>query len=652
MTEDRRAPTRREALGMVGAATMAGAAALPFDARAQSMTEPKPLPATGAPSLLYPHESRTRATRDLSGLWRFRLDPKDQGEAAGWANGLSETRSIPVPCSWNDLFDDARHYTGTAWYETEFRLDPAWAGKRLVLRFGSAVYRAKVWLNGRLLGEHIGGHLPFAFDVSGIAQADRPNRLVVLVENKLTIDRVPGVPDPAKYRMHTIHYPQTTYDFFPYSGLHRPVLLAALPATHVHDVIVTTTRSGATGLVEVAFAVSDGWSGPARLTIGGGKAAVTVEAAVRGGRATATIRVPGARLWGPDDPFLYRLSIALGDAEAPLDEYIMKVGIRTVEVRGSELLLNGKPVFLKGFGKHEDFILHGRGLDLAVLVRDFELLKWIGANSFRTSHYPYAEEALMLADEYGFLVISESPAVSLILSDSGEVIETRRKHLTGVLTDLIARDRNHPSVIMWSIANEPLTKPFHTLDDAPADSAAKGTPFFASLFDHVRSLDRSRPVALVSVQGGPSDWVGLGDVICTNSYNGWYAVSGDLPQAEVALAKEIEGLRARHGDKPIFLTEFGADAAAGAHAEPAEMWSEEYQAELIALYLRVADRFPFVIGTHPWAFADFKTSESIMRVSGMNYKGVFTRDRRPKEAAHLLRKAWAGKAIAVPDKSK
>ncbi len=638
--------TRREAFGVAGAVLAGATTVLPGIAEAQTDA-----PASRTtPSLLYPHESRTRSTRDLSGLWRFRLDPKDVGEAQGWPAGIGESRAIPVPCSWNDLFDDAKYYTGTAWYETEVRIDAAWAGRRMMLRFGSAVYRAKVWLNGTLLGEHVGGHLPFAFDIGRAARTDAPNRLVVMVENRLAVDRVPGIPDPAKYRLHTIHYPQTTYDFFPYSGLHRPVLLAAVPQTHVHTVEVTTGRAGSAGTVEVAFTVNDGWTGPARLTLAGGRSPIAVETAVRGGRGRATIRVPGARLWGPDDPFLYGLAIILGDAERPTDEYVMKVGIRTVEVRGSELLLNGKPVFLKGFGKHEDSAFHGRGLDLPVLVRDFELLKWIGANSFRTSHYPYAEEALMLADEYGLLVISESPAVSHVFSDPPAIIEARRRHLQGVLTDLVARDRNYACVIMWSIANEPLTKPFHTLDDAPADSVAKGTPFFASLFDHVRALDRSRPVALVTLHNGPDEWVGLGDVICTNSYNGWYAVSGDLPKAEEMLTKEIEALRKRHGDKPIFLTEFGADAAAGAHAQPAEMWTEDYQAELIALYLRVADRFPYVIGTHPWAFADFKTSESIMRVSGLNYKGVFTRDRRPKAAAHLLRRAWSGKGISVPDR--
>lgn len=627
------AVTRRQAVGAFGLVASVAAAG---GAGAETRSGPR----RGEASLLFPHESPTRATRDLSGLWRFQMDPKDQGETERWfERGLPAARPIPVPCSWNDLFDDARDYFGTAWYETEFQLDPGWRGRRVSLRFGSAVYHARVWLNGEYLGEHIGGHLPFAFDVTGLAHDGRPNRLVVSVENRLLLDRVPAIPDPKTSRLHTQHWPQTAYDFFPYSGLHRPVLLCATPEVQVHDVTVTTAFDGTAGLVDVAFAVSGGWSGPATLTLSGGSAPVSVSVSVQAGAGTGRLRVPAVRAWSPDDPFLYRLNIRLGPGGA-LDDYPMKVGVRTVEVRGSEIRLNGKPVFLTGFGKHEDFPLHGKGLDLPVLVRDFELLKWIGANSFRTSHYPYSEEAMMLADEYGFLVIDETPGVSLVFSDSPQVVDARYRQLAQATTELIRRDRNHPCVIMWSLANEPIPKPFHTLDDAPPGAVEAGTRFFQRLFAHARTLDKTRPFTVVSVQGGPADWIAPSDVICTNSYNGWYAVSGRLDDAASTLEDEIKALRARHGDKPVVFSEFGADAIAGVHARPAEMWSEDYQAELIEAYWRTLRKHPFIVGAHPWAFADFKTSQSIMRVGSLNQKGVFTRDRRPKLAATRLRELW------------
>lgn len=631
--------SRRQALGSLLTAGSA-AVALAASTDAAAAVQPASQPGPSEPSLLYPHPSRTRATIDLSGLWRFKLDPDEVGETQGWSAGLSETRAIPVPCSWNDLFDDARMHFGPAWYETEVRMDSAWAGKAVLIRFGSAVYRAKAWLDGRLLGEHVGGHLPFAFDIAPHGRPGEISRLVVMVENALRPDRAPATTDAGRYQRHTIHYPQTTYDFFPYSGLHRPVLLCVMPQTHVHSVEVDTARAGRDGQVRVAFAVAGRWNGPATVEVAFGGSPITARIRVQDGRATAQLTVPEARLWGPDDPFLYRLTIRLGDDAEPIDEYHLKIGIRTIEARDGKLLLNGEPLFLRGFGKHEDFPLHGRGLDLAALVRDLELLKWIGANSFRTSHYPYAEEALQLADEYGFLIIDETPAVSIVMSDPAEQIEARRQRLTQMLSELVARDRNHPCVIMWSVANEPIRKPFHTTNAAPDDAVAKGTAFFRSIFDHLRSLDRSRPSTVVTVHSGPDEWRELGDVICVNSYLGWYDLSGDLTRAEQQLDTDYTSIGRRHPGKPIIMSEFGADATPGAHAQPPEMWSEEFQAAMIAMYLRVAQRNPQIVGTHPWAFADFKTSESIQRVSGQNFKGVFTRDRRPKIAAHELRRAW------------
>jgi beta-glucuronidase len=462
-----------------------------------------------------------------------------------------------------------------------------------------------------------------------------------MVENKLRVDRVPASPDPTLHRTHE-DFPQTCYDFFPYSGLHRQVWLIALPDTHIRDVTVVTRRPGSETEVDVVVTTNDDWSGRALLELSGGTEPIRAALDIQSGRGRLTLSVADARLWSPSDPFLHRLTIRLQSAAATFDEYTLKVGLRTIEVRGERLLLNGAPIHLRGFGKHEDFVLHGRGLDLAVLVRDFELLKWIGANSFRTSHYPYSEETMMLADEYGFLVIDETPGVSLTFSDPEEVIEARKVQLAADLRDLIGRDKNHACVILWSIANEPLTKPFHTTEPAAPDAVQRGVRFFTDMFAEAHALDGTRPVALVSLQDGPVEWVSLGDVICTNSYNGWYAVSGRLHDAAATLDREIEALHARCGAKPVIVTEFGADSMPGMHASPAVMWTEDYQSALISMYLDVLARHPYVVGTHPWAFADFRTSQSIMRVGSLNLKGVFTRDRRPKLAARTLRELWTG----------
>jgi beta-glucuronidase len=274
------------------------------------------------------------------------------------------------------------------------------------------------------------------------------------------------------------------------------------------------------------------------------------------------------------------------------------------------------------------------------MVRDFSLLEWTGANSFRTTHYPYAEEVLDYADRQGLLVIDETPAVGLHLSlghmgDPGA--RTFRPDAIGeaagvahlaAVEELISRDRNHPSVIAWSIANEPDT----------SEPAARD--YFAPLVAAARKLDPSRPVCFANVATVPPEAdvvTDLFDLICVNRYYGWYVDTGHLEAAELNLETELRAW-ARLG-KPILVSEFGADSIPGMHALPPTVWSEDYQAELIAMYLRVFRRIPEIIGEHVWNFADYATAQAMHRPGG-NHKGVFTRDRQPKAAAWLLRDLW------------
>jgi beta-glucuronidase len=632
--------TRREVLGGVGGAAAvfaAGAAASAANARAAPANAAAPGGVVQRMATLYPHESSTRSTRDLSGLWEFRLDAKGEGEQAGWQRALPDTRVVPVPASWNELFDDAAGYFGTAWYQKDFLVDSAWQGRRIFLRFGAASYRARAWLNGQLLGEHEGGHLPFEFEVTAAINRNGSNRLVVLVDNELREDRVPAAA-AARGGFNFSSYPAVTFDFFPYGGLHRPVLLYSTPQVAVEDLTVRTELAGTEGVVRASLRVGRGWSGHATISIEGGAAPVQARVNVLAGTAEVELRIPAVRAWCPEDPHLHTLVVRLDGAQA--DEYRLAIGVRTVTVDSDGIRLNGKPVFLTGFGRHEDFPIHGKGLDLPVLVRDYELLKWIGANSFRTSHYPYSDEALMLADRYGFLVIDETPAVSLGFTDPEDVVAARHRQHARALAEMHARDKNHPSVILWSIANEP---GLGAQGGSPADRRAmteRGTAYFKPLFDTMRALDPTRPVVLVSVGNGPDEWAALGDLICTNLYYGWYSAGGQLDEvARGMLERELDRLRAVHG-KPVMLTEFGADTMAGVHATPATMWSEEYQSQMMELYMQVIRARSFVVGAHPWCFADFRTASGVLRAGGLNQKGVFTRERQPKMAAHTLRRLW------------
>ena len=585
--------------------------------------------------MLYPIQNNVRNRLDLSGIWDFKADPEEVGAQNGWFNGLSEARPLAVPGSWNDQYEDLYLYLGMGWYARTTYIPQAWKDQRVMLRVGSANYWAAVWVNGQKVGEHEGGHLPFAFDITDVVMFDSENTIAIQVENHLKPVRVPSGNLDKSILGGFAGFPSTTFDFYPFAGLHRPVVLYSVPPTHIDDITVATERNGTDGIVRVRATIN-GQQETGRVILAG--AGQTVEAGVRftDGVAETTLTVPSARLWSDEDPYLYELTITTSS-----DRYSLRVGIRSVEVQGGQILLNGKPVQLNGFGRHEDFFASGKGLNLPLLVKDYDLMRWTGANSYRTSHYPYSEEEMMLADREGFLIIDETPAVSLQF-DTDENIAERLRMCLQQTEEMIARDKNHPSVVMWSVANEPM--PPNAMarlrggDKSPVDP--KTTEFFRTLIERARQLDATRPATFVGLMGGPHEWHALTDVICINRYWGWYVQGGQLELALATLEAELDEYWERHG-KPIIITEFGADTIAGLHSQPALMWSEEYQAALIRGYLDVAARKEYVAGMHIWNFADFAAVQSPGRVGGVNMKGVFTRTRTPKMAAHMLREYWA-----------
>ena len=307
-------------------------------------------------------------------------------------------------------------------------------------------------------------------------------------------------------------------------------------------------------------------------------------------------------------------------------------------------LINGAPFYFTGFGMHEDHAVLGKGQENAAMVHDFELLKWIGANSFRTSHYPYAEDVLDYADRQGIVVIDETAAVGLNMGLGGGIFggqgyttfspetvndQTREVHAQAI-RELVARDKNHPSVVLWSIANEP---------ESDTEGAEQ---YFKPLFELTRQLDPTRPVGFVNVMLAPYPTCRVsqfGDVVMLNRYYGWYVNTGELKAAELAWEEELKGWASE--GKPIIITEYGADTYPGLHSVVPQPWTEEYQVEYLDMNHRVFDRIDAVVGEQVWNFADFATTSGIMRVGG-NKKGVFTRDRQPKAAAWALRRRWRG----------
>jgi beta-glucuronidase len=581
--------------------------------------------------MLYPQYNLFRQFHDLSGFWDFCFDPQKAGEAQGWAGGFNGGRPIAVPASWNDQFEDGRDYLGPAWYQTRFDLPWIWQDKRVFVRFGSVNYLAAVWLNGTHLGGHEGGHLPFEFDITALVKP-QDNCLVVRVDGELAYDRVPpgNVTGEAVdfFLSHSGNYPQAQFDFFPFCGIQRPVLLYAVPLQALHDLTVVTTLDGAAGRVQVRAQISEGVEAMARFYLHGHGSDFSAEAPFTGDSAETLITVPKAVPWSPAAPNLYELRVEVCQSDGVLDAYTLPIGIRTVTVDGDRLLLNGRPIYLTGFGRHEDFPVVGRGLLPPVIVKDYALMQWIGANSFRTSHYPYSEQMMALADRLGFLVIAETPAVGLYFREDG--LERRLQLCLQYVRELVARDKNHPSVIMWSVANEPHSKPPHA------------KPFFRQLYDEAHALDATRPVTLVSTVGQAEEAFEFCDVLCLNRYNGWYTQGGDIAEGIHRLSNDLDAIHQKYA-KPLILTEFGADAISGMHAQPPEMFSEEYQAEIITRTIELLRQKPYVIGEHVWNMCDFKTSQGVGRAGALNHKGVFTRDRRPKLAAHRLRELWGAK---------
>ena len=478
--------------------------------------------------MLYPQSNPFRQVVDLSGFWELRFDPEIEGDRSAWARGFAGGRPVAVPASWNDQFEDWRDYLGVTWYQTRFDIPLAWdpTRHRIALRFGSINYLAEVWLNGECMGQHEGGHLPFEFDVTSQVRREG-NLLIVRVDGELRPDRVPpgNVPADASLAFRHQSFPAAQFDFFPYCGIHRPVLLYAADRGAIQDLTVTTELDGQDGLVRVRVECDEGEGATARIGLPevGLKADTSIT-----GSAELALRVPDAKLWSPESPHLYDLTVELERGDGAFDRYTLPIGIRTIRVEGDALLLNGKPIYLRGFGRHEDFPIFGRGLAPAVIVKDYAMMRWMNANSFRTAHYPYSEQMIDLADRLGFLVIDETPAVGLYFDEQG--LDRRLQLCRQCVRELVARDKNHPSVIMWSLANEPHSR-------VPAAKSA-----FRDLYDLCKSLDETRPATVVSMVGQDEEAFEFLDVMCLNRYNGWYSEPGQLDEAISMLAADIDAL--------------------------------------------------------------------------------------------------------------
>ena len=472
--------------------------------------------------MLYPIITESRQLIDLNGIWRFKLD-KGNNLTEEWKNTpLKETMEMAVPASYNDLVEsqEVRDHVGWVWYERNFVIPKFLMNERIVLRFGSVTHEAKVYLNGELLVEHKGGFTPFEAEINNLL-IQGENRLTVAVNNIIDETTLPvGLVKEVEIDGKKVIKNSVNFDFFNYAGIHRPVKIYTTPNNYVEDITIVTDFEEATGYVNYEI-----------KTVGEGNISVSIidednNVVSQGTGKCGKLVIDNVKLWEPMNSYLYKLKVELLNNDSITDTYLEEFGIRTVEVKEGKFLINNKPFYFKGFGKHEDSYINGRGMNEAVNIKDFNLMKWIGANSFRTAHYPYSEEIMRLADREGIVVIDETPAVGVHLNfmatgfggdvakrDTWKEIRTKEAH-EQVLRELVARDKNHPCVVMWSVANEP---------DSDSEGAKE---YFEPLIKLTKELDpQKRPVTVVTYLMSTPDKCKIGDIVdvlCLNRYYGWY----------------------------------------------------------------------------------------------------------------------------------
>jgi beta-glucuronidase len=606
--------------------------------------------------ILYPAESETRQVRSLDGIWSFRLDEDGVGESERWfaMPHLPEpTIPMPVPAAYNDITQNItiHRHIGWVWYARDFYVHNT--APRWVLRFQAAHYETRVWVNGQPAVNHSGGHLPFEADITSfIGTVSSKVHVVVAVNNTLTPSTLP----PGELIIHSSTYREleTPFDFFNYAGIDHSVILYSTSKTYIQDIVIDT-QSIDFDAQHVATSAVLNYS----VTIGGTNSAnavgVLIELLDANGMVVANssdsqsrLIVNKPNLWEPcgmnhthpctEESYLYTLQVTLYN-DTPqnfVDIYrIPHVGIRTIRITDSKFLINERPFYFHGVNAHEDSDIRGTGFDNVILTKHFNLYGWLHGNAFRTSHYPYAEEFYQIANRFGIVVIDQTAAIGL--NKAEYFSQATVEHHKQVIIEMVNRDRNHPSVVMWCLANE------------PESHLPESKPYFSALVNFTRPIAAGRPITFVSNQYFDSDkCVQFFDVICINRYDAWYRDYGRLDQIPDYMSQDLSNWRLAYPTKPVMVSEYGADTVPGLHNDPPFMFTEEYQKDFYAGYHIVFDNVSsllhpdtgYFIGELPWTMFDFGTDQSIMRVGGLNRKGLFTRQRQPKAAAFLIKNRY------------
>ncbi|MBR2244067.1 MAG: beta galactosidase jelly roll domain-containing protein [Prevotella sp.] len=566
----------------------------------------------------------SRQVTSLNGAWHYIVDVQEEGyydyrmNPTPWGffrnakpqhpedlieYDFDKAPVMQLPGDWNTQDSQLFFYEGTVWFYKQFRLErkEQRGGKRTLLYFGAVNYEAYVYVNGQLAGHHEGGFTPFNFDVTDLLQ-DGDNVVIVKVDNK----------------RRAAHVPTLIFDWWNYGGITRDVLLAEVNPVYVENYSLQLTNLKTKELSFSAQLNHKESDKEITLSIPELRIKKTFKTNAEGivHSSQFTVHSPQLKLWSPESPILYKVEIQMGD-EVIRDE----IGFRTIETRGKQILLNGKPVYLRGISIHEEKAYGGGRANSTADAHT--LLSWakeLGCNFVRLAHYPHNEYAVREAERMGLLVWSEIPVYWTIAWTNPQTYQNAERQLT----DMIRRDQNRANVIIWSIANE-------------TPHSAERDTFLSRLATKARSLDNTRLISMAMevtsasnyknrLQDNMNEYV---DVISFNEYIGWYRDVNDASKMEWEIPY----------DKPVIISEFGGGAKYGLHGPKNQRWTEEFQENLYRENIAMLEKIDGLAGTTPWILKDFRSPRRVLNgiQDYYNRKGLFSDQGEKKKAFYVLR---------------
>ena len=511
---------------------------------------------------------------------------------------------MEIPSDWNTKDDRLFFYEGTIWFKKSFNYSPK-SGKRVILYFGAVNYEAMVYLNTKLLGKHVGGFTPFNYDVTDLIK-DGENFVILKVDNKRKKENVPT----------------EIFDWWNYGGITRDVFLVETEQIFIQNYFFRLDKTNQNQVLFNAELSSKISGKTVEVSIPELKVLESFTSDSEG-KVSGNFKIKNLSLWTPENPKLYEVELKLDN-----DKIKDEIGFRIIETSGKKILLNNKPIYLRGISIHEE---KTNGGGRANSKEDAQkLLGWakeLGCNYVRLAHYPHNEYMVREAEKMGFLVWSEIPVYWTIDWENPETLNNAKRQLT----DMIVRDRNRANVIIWSIANE-----------TPRGDARER--FLSQLADHARSLDPTRLISMAMEVTSAVNYVNrlednmnkYVDVISFNEYIGWYRDVNDAPK----MVWEIPY------NKPVIISEFGGGAKAGYHGEVNQRWTEEFQENLYKQNVNMLDKIDGLAGTTPWILKDFRSQKRLLNgiQDYYNRKGLFS-DKGEKKKAFYVLKNWYEKKM-------